>query len=70
MVKTKISKKKGRSPTDSDSDDSYRGSSDEEVQARPQITKKGASKRNVRGRGSGKNQGKAEVLPEGNLALR
>ena len=52
MVKTKISRKKGP-PTDSDSDDSYRGSSDEDVQARPQSTKKGASKRNVRGRGSG-----------------
>ena len=53
MVKTKVSKKKGHPPTDSNSDESYRGSSDEDVQARPQSTKKGASKRNVRGRGSG-----------------
>ena len=54
MVNTKISKKKGPpTPTDSDSDESYRGSSDEDVQARSQSTKKGASKRNVRGRGSG-----------------
>ena len=53
MVKTKVSRKKGPpTPTDSDSDESYRGSSDEDVQARPQSTKKGASKRNVRGRGS------------------
>ena len=50
MVKTKVSKKKGHSPTDSESDESYRESFDEEVQARPQSTKKGASKRNVRGR--------------------
>jgi len=68
MVKTKVSKKKGP-PTDSDSDDSYRGSSNEGVQPRPQSTKKGASKRNVRGRGSGNPPGRAEVLPEGNLAL-
>ena len=53
MVKTKISKKKARSSTESDSDDSCRGSSEEEAQARPQSTKKGASKRIVRGRGSG-----------------
>ena len=52
MVKTKVSKKKGH-PTDSESDESYRESSDEEFQARPQSTKKGASKRNVRDRGSG-----------------
>ena len=52
MVKTKVNRKKGP-PTDSDSDESYRGSSDEDVQARPQNTKKGASKRNVRGCGSG-----------------
>ena len=51
MVKTKVSKKKGH-PTDSESDESYRESFDEEVQARLQSTKKGASKRNVRGRGS------------------
>ena len=53
MVKTKISKKKAHPPTDSDSDESYRGSSEEDVQPRPQSTKKGASKRNVRSRGSG-----------------
>ena len=52
MVKTKVSKKKDP-PTDSDHDESYRGSSEEEVYSRPQSTKKGASKRNVRGRGSG-----------------
>ena len=51
MVKTKVSKKKGP-PTDSDSDDDYVGSSDKEVFTRPkQSTKKGATKRNVRGRG-------------------
>ena len=53
MVKTKISKKKAHPPTDSDSDESYRGSSEEDVQPRPQSTKKVASKRNVRSRGSG-----------------
>ena len=52
MVKTKVSRKKGP-PTDSESDDDYMESSDEQVQARPQSTKKGATKRNVRGRGSG-----------------
>ena len=52
MVKTKVSKKKGP-PTDSDSDGDYMGSSDEKVHTRPQSTKKGATKRNVRGRGSG-----------------
>ena len=51
MVKTKVSRKKGP-PTDSDSDNDYMESSDEEVQTRPQSTKKGATKRNVRGRGS------------------
>ena len=51
MVKTKVSKKKGP-PTDSDSDNDYMGSSDEEIHTRPQSTKKGATKRNVRGRGS------------------
>ena len=52
MVKTKVSKKKGP-PIDSDSDDDYRGSSDEEVFTRlKQSTKKGATKRNVRGRGT------------------
>ena len=52
MVKTKVSNKKGP-PTDSDSDDDYMGSSDEEVFTRPkQSTKKGATKRNVRGRGA------------------
>ena len=51
MVKTKVSKKKGP-PTDSESDDDYRGSSEVEVYARPkQSTKKGATKRNVRGCG-------------------
>ena len=50
MVKTKVSKKKGP-PTGSDSDESYMESSDEQVQARPQSTKKGATKRIVRGRG-------------------
>ena len=53
MVKTKVSKKKGP-PTDSESDESYRGSFEEEVYARPkQSTKKGAVKRNVRGHGTG-----------------
>ena len=52
MVKTKVSKKKGPL-TDSDSDDDYRRSSEEEVYARPkQSTKKGATKRNVRGHGA------------------
>ena len=52
MVKLKVSKKKGP-PTNSDSDDVYVGSSDEEVHTRPkQSTKKGATKRNVRGRGT------------------
>ena len=52
MVKTKVSKNKGPS-IDSDSDDDYRGSSDEKVYTRPkQSTKKGATKRNVRGRGT------------------
>ena len=52
MVKTKVSKKKGP-PTDSDSDDDYRGSSEEEVYTRPkQSTKMGATKRNLRGRGT------------------
>ena len=52
MVKTKVSKKKGP-PTDSDSDDDYMGSSDEEVFTSPkQSTKKGASKNNVRGCGA------------------
>ena len=53
MVKTKVSKKKGP-PTDSESDESYSGTSEEEVYARPkQSTKKGPVKRNVRGRGTG-----------------
>ena len=53
MVKTKVSKKKGP-PTDFDSDESYRGSSEEEAYTRPkQSTKKGATKRNVRHRGTG-----------------
>ena len=64
MVKTKVSKKKGP-PTDSDSDESYRESSDEEVQARPQSTKKGASKRNVRGHGSGNPPGRDRVTSKG-----
>ena len=52
MVKTKVSKKKGPL-INSDSDDDYRGSSDEEVFTRlKQSTKKGATKRNVRGRGT------------------
>ena len=52
MVKTKVSKKKGPL-TDSDSDDDYRRSSEEEVYIWPkQSTKKGATKRNVRGRGA------------------
>ena len=52
MVKTKVSKKKGP-PTDSESDNDYRGSSEEEVHTRrKQSTKKGATKRNVRGRGT------------------
>jgi len=52
MVKTKVSKKKGP-PTDSDSDFDYVGDSDEEVYTRPkQSTKKGTTKRNVRGRGT------------------
>jgi hypothetical protein len=46
-----VSRKKGH-PTDSDSDDDYMESSDEQVQARPQSTKKGVTKKNVRGRGS------------------
>ena len=50
MVKTKVSRKKGP-PTDSESDDDYMESSDEQVQARPQSTKKGATKRILRGRG-------------------
>ena len=49
MVKLKVSKKKGP-PTDSNDD--YVGSSDEEIHTRPQSTKKGATKRNVRGRGT------------------
>ena len=50
MVKLKVSKKKGP-PTDSNDD--YVGSSDEEVHTRhKQSTKKGATKRNVRGRGT------------------
>ena len=64
MVKTKVSRKKGP-PTDSDSDKSYRGSSEEEVYARPQITKKGASKRNVRGRGSGNPPGRGRGTSRG-----
>ena len=52
MVKLRVTKKKGP-PTDSDSDDDYRGSSDEKVYTRPkQSTKKGATRRNVRGRGT------------------
>ena len=51
MVKTKVSKKKGP-PTDSDSPDEYETGSDGEIYVRPkQSTKKGMSKRNVRGRG-------------------
>ena len=65
MVKTKISKKKCRSPTDSDSDDSYRGSSEEDAQVRPQSTKKGASKRNVRGRGSANPPGRGRGTSRG-----
>ena len=54
MVKTKISKKKAHPPTDSDSDESYRGSSEEEAYTRPkQSTKKGTTKRNVKHRGTG-----------------
>ena len=49
MVKLKVSKKKGP-PTDSNDD--YVGSSDEEIHTRPQSTKKGATKRNVRVCGS------------------
>ena len=49
MVKLKVSKKKGP-PTDSNDD--YVGSSDEEIHTRPQSTKKGATKRNVRGCGT------------------
>ena len=64
MVKTKVSKKKGH-PTDSESDESYRESSDEEFQARPQSTKKGASKRNVRGRGSGNPSGRGRGTSRG-----
>ena len=59
-----MSRKKGP-PTDSDSDKSYRGSSEEEVYARPQITKKGASKRNVRGRGSGNPPGRGRGTSRG-----
>ena len=51
MVKTKVSKKKGRF-TDSDSDD-YSPSPEGEVHGRPTSTKKGMNKRNVRGRGAG-----------------
>ena len=51
MVKLKVTKKKGP-PTDSDDDGDYGGGSEEEMQTRPkQSTKKGMSKRNVRGRG-------------------
>ena len=64
MVKTKVSRKKGP-PTDSDSDESYMESSDEQVQARPQSTKKGASKRNVRGRGSGNPPGRGRGTSRG-----
>ena len=50
--KPKWAGKKGP-PTDSDSDESYRGSFEEETYARPkQSTKKSAVKRNVRGRGA------------------
>ena len=65
MVKTKVSKKKGHPPTDSDSDESYRGSSDEDVQARPQSIKKGASKTNVRDRGSGNPSGRGKGTSRG-----
>ena len=64
MVKTKVSKKKGH-PTDSESDESCRESSDEEFQARPQSTKKGASKRNVRGCGSGNPPGRGRGTSRG-----
>ena len=59
MVKTKVSRKKGP-PTDSDSDESYRGSSNEEVQTRTQSTKKGATKRNVRSCGSANPPGRGK----------
>jgi len=64
MVKTKVSKKKDP-PTDSDHDESYRGSSEEEVYSRLQSTKKGASKRNVRGRGSGNPPGRGRGTSRG-----
>ena len=69
MVKTKISKKKAHPPTDSDSDDSYRG-------ALKRMFKLGhKAPRRVLPRGMSEavaqkiHQSVAEVLLEGNLAL-
>ena len=50
MVKTKVSKKKGRS-TDSESED-YSPSPEAQVHRRPKSTKMGMSKSNKRGRGT------------------
>jgi len=61
MVKTKVSKKKGCS-TDSDSDDASPGS-EGEVHGKPTSTKKGMSKRNVRGRGAGNPLGQGRGKP-------
>ena len=67
MVKTKVSKKKGCS-TDSDSDDASPGS-EGEVHGRPTSTKKGMSKRNVRGRGAGNPPGQLQGNLVHSLAL-
>ena len=67
MVKTKVSKKKGRL-TDSDSDD-YSSGSEGEVHGRPTSTKKGMSKRNVRGRGAGNPPGQLQGNLVHSLAL-
>jgi len=50
MVKTKVSKKKGRS-TDSESED-YSPSSEGQVHRKPKSTKMGMNKSNKRGRGT------------------
>jgi hypothetical protein len=67
MVKTKVSKKKVCS-TNSDSDD-YSPGSEGEVHGRPTSTKKGMSKRNVRGRGAGNPPGQLQGNLVHSLAL-
>ena len=63
MVRKKVTKKKGH-PTDSESSEGYETGSDGDIYVkRKTSSKKGAIKRNVRGRGAGNPTGQGRGNP-------